>query len=197
MRMKTEFFLPMIPPTCTDWRSIPGFGDKYQVSNTGLVRNAVTGKVLTPIRKYDGYLVVNLSDRRKVKQIMVHRLVAETFIPNPERLEVVNHIDGNKGNPEVENLEWVTFSENSKHAYRIGLSHISEKCRKAASRIAAENGAKTTCKAVMQRDNSGQLIRKFPSVREAERITGVPRSGIIRACKSKMFSAGGFRWTKS
>lgn len=195
-RMVTEFFLPINPPTVLGWRPVPGFGDKYQVSNTGAVRNSVTGKVLTPIRKYDGYLVVNLSDRKRVRQVMIHRLVAEAFIPNPESLGVVNHIDGNKANPAVENLEWVTLSENSKHAYRIGLSHVSEKCRKAVSKIAAENGARTTSKAVHQHDLSGKLVRKFKSVREANRETGISRCGIVRACKSEAFSAGGFKWIR-
>ena len=190
-----QFFCPMIPPT-SEWKTIPGFGEKYQVTKTGRIRNSKTGRELSPYKKPDGYLAVNLSHQNKAKPTMVHRLVAEAYIPNPEGLPVVNHIDGDKGNPHVKNLEWVSFSENSLHAFRTGLSQISEKCKNAVSKIAAENGAKTTSKPVFQINANGKRIHRYKSVREAERTTGIPRGNIIRACKIQGYTAGGFKWEK-
>ncbi|MDY5990788.1 MAG: HNH endonuclease, partial [Oscillospiraceae bacterium] len=111
MNKPLSFFLPMIPPTVTvDWAVVSGFGDKYLIRRDGTVMNRKTGKILKHILKSDGYLAVHLSYENKAKMVMVHRLVAEAFLPNPKNLPVVNHIDGNKTNPNVENLEWVTFS---------------------------------------------------------------------------------------
>lgn len=195
--MRIEFFMPMKPPTAdTRWQAIPGFGNKYQVSDTGMVQNKNTGQILKPILKSDGYLAVNLSHRNKAKMVFVHRLVAEAFIPNPKNLPVVNHIDGNKANPCVANLEWVSFSENSHHAYRTGLSHVLDKCKAAVSKIAAENGRKTTSRPIFQLDSAGKVIQRFPSAREAARSTGISRANILRACKIEGYSAGGFKWKR-
>lgn len=189
---KIEFFLPMIPPT-VEWKKIPGFGDKYSVSNDGSIKNDCTGKILKNKVMHDGYLRVHLSNQNHAAYFMVHRLVAEAFIPNPDNLPVVNHIDGNKSNPSVNNLEWVTFSDNSKHAYRTGLAHISEKCKQAAGRVAAENGAKTTRKAVCKINADGEKTI-YRGVREAEKANGIPRQNIIRACKNNKYTAGGYKW---
>ena len=81
-----------------------------------------------------GYLVAHLSKDNKAKNILVHRLVAESFIPNPNKYPCVNHIDGNKQNNNINNLEWCTHSENDLHAYKIGL-------RKASSPWSGKTGA--------------------------------------------------------
>lgn len=88
----------------------------YEVSDTGKVRNFVTGKELTPYRTRCGYLTVGLWSLTagKSRNYRVHRLVAEAFIPNPSNLPEVNHIDGDKANNRVENLEWVTTRGNSR-----------------------------------------------------------------------------------
>ncbi len=70
----------------------------------------------------DGYLQISISNNGKAKSILVHRLIAETFIPNPQKKIEVNHKNGIKNDNRVENLEWVTHKENIKHAYAIGLS---------------------------------------------------------------------------
>ena len=101
------------------------FGHKYSVSETGKVYNQSTGKELKGRpQKRGGYLRVNLAG----KDYKVHRLVAETFIPNPENKEQVNHINGKTDDNRVENLEWVSPSENISHAYKNGLmTNIGEK----------------------------------------------------------------------
>lgn len=98
----------------------------YLVSNLGGIKNTAYNKerILKPSKNDQGYLVVDLFNdncNRRRKNHKVHRLVAELFIPNPENKLEVNHKDGNKQNNKVDNLEWATKSENTKHAYRIGL----------------------------------------------------------------------------
>lgn len=105
------------------WLDVVGYEGFYQVSNLGRVKSFYRGKV--HLLKYQldsqGYVIVTLSKGGKQKGCKVHVLVAQAFIPNPENKPFVNHIDGNKSNPHVSNLEWVTQSENMKHAFRIGL----------------------------------------------------------------------------
>ncbi len=89
-----------------------------EVSNRGYVIRPNGCKVIPTQRLDTGYYVVNIGQNR-IKRI--HRLVAETFLPNPENLQDVNHIDGNKQNNAVNNLEWISRGENIKHAYTSGL----------------------------------------------------------------------------
>ena len=95
--------------------------ENYAISNKGRIWSKKRDKFLTPS--------INSSDYKKVvlngKNLYVHRLVAQAFCPNPNNLEEVNHIDGNKWNNNYTNLEWVNKSENVKHAFKIGLRAIS------------------------------------------------------------------------
>ena len=98
-------------------------GDWYEVSNLGNIRNAKNHRIRKLNALQQGYYFVGVSlGNRNVKPcIKVHRAVAETFIPNPKNLPVINHIDGNKLNNNVENLEWCTYLDNTKHAVETGL----------------------------------------------------------------------------
>ncbi len=103
------------------WRSVSGF--PYDVSSCGKVRNTKTGRVLKPGLTGLGYPQVRLYTHGKQISMLVHRLVAAAFIgPRPAGL-VINHIDGDKQNNDVANLEYVTQSDNIKHAHRIGLTN--------------------------------------------------------------------------
>lgn len=99
-----------------EWKLIEGFDGVYSVSNYGEVRNNKTGKLMKPRKNETGYLRINLTKNGKPKCMRVHRLVAQAFIPNPENKPEVNHIDFNRENNCVSNLEWVTNQENTQYS---------------------------------------------------------------------------------
>lgn len=106
-----------------NWKSIERFNGRFDVSDTGMVRNAVRGNILKLNLLSDYLGVVVKPDGRGGKSyaIKVHREVARYFVPNPNGKKYVNHIDGNKTNNNAGNLEWVTSSENALHSYHTGL----------------------------------------------------------------------------
>lgn len=97
------------------WKSISGYEDMYEISSYGRVRRS--GRILKNRMDSNGYLSVMLCKSGKPRRYRVHRLVAEAFIQNPENKYCVNHKDGNRSNPNINNLEWLTINENHKHAY--------------------------------------------------------------------------------
>lgn len=102
---------------------VAGFEGRYRVNDAGDVISVLKQKILSPGVKPGGYAFVGLypGGKGKPSYRMVHRLVAEVFLPNPENKPEVNHIDGNKLNNSVENLEWVTRRENAIHGFDSGL----------------------------------------------------------------------------
>lgn len=97
------------------WKDIEGFEGRYQISSWGRVRNK-DGMILKPYTNNKGYVKISLQEGRRAIKKRIHRLVAQAFIPNPYNLPQVNHKDGNKQNNSYTNLEWVTNSENLRHA---------------------------------------------------------------------------------
>jgi hypothetical protein len=102
------------------WVTIKDF-DKYQISNLGRIKSSYYNKVLKPAKDPHGYLHVSLYKNGIGHTKNIHIIVARTFIPNPNNLPEINHIDGIKINCAATNLEWSTRSENEKHARKIGL----------------------------------------------------------------------------
>lgn len=110
------------------WKPIKNWEDKYEVSNYGNVRNKMNGKFVIGDVNNFGYYRVKLYSKGRSERFFRHRLVATHFIPNPNGCKFVNHIDGDKSNNSVFNLEWVTQSENEKHAFQLGLKRKTNKC---------------------------------------------------------------------
>ncbi len=116
------------------FKDIPGYEGLYQVSNLGRVRSldrtrkgaynkaiAIKGRILKSSVSNKGYELVGLCKNSVSKKKTVHRLVMLAFIPNPNNLPIINHIDGDKLNNNISNLEWCDYKHNSKEAARIGL----------------------------------------------------------------------------
>lgn len=165
------------------WKDIPNYKG-YQVSNLGNVKNVNTEKILKGGIKR-GYREVILIKDNKRKYKLVHRLVAETFIPNMNDYPQVNHIDGNKLNNNISNLEWCTRSENMKHAYKIGLEKP----------LYAINNPRA--KRVKQYDLNNKLIKEYHGIKEASRINNLNPRDISKCCQGKRKQVGGYIWTYS
>lgn len=115
------------------WKRIIGYEDSYEINNKGEIcsleryvnnkngKRLIKSKLLKPFLTNSGYIGYTLKNKNKSKSVHLHRLLAEYFIDNPNNLPEVNHIDGDKLNNKLSNLEWVNKSENSLHAYKLGL----------------------------------------------------------------------------
>ena len=156
---------------------IEGF-ENYEVSNLGKVRNIKSGRILKPHLNHNGYLKHHLYKHNKLKELFLHRIIAIAFIDNPEEKPQVNHIDENKLNNDLSNLEWCTVRENLIHGTRT-------------KRVAEKLSQK-----VIQLDLNDNVLNEFESMRQAERETGVSVGNISSCCNGKTKSAGGYKWRR-
>lgn len=146
----------------------------YSISSTGKLKNDTTGRLLKE-NLHNGYSHYTISINKKPKKLRTHRLVATAFIPNPENKPYVNHIDGNRQNNNIENLEWCTPSENTLHAVKIG----------------AITGNK---KAVIQYSMDGKKMMVYPSIAEAAKQLQLSANKIVLCCQRKRRSHGDYQW---
>ena len=156
---------------------IEGF-EKYEVSNLGKVRNIKSGRVLKTSLNNNGYLRLFLCENNKRKHLYLHRIIATAFIDNPDGNPCVNHIDENKLNNDLSNLEWCTERENAIHGTRT-------------KRVAEKLSQK-----VIQLDLNDNILNVFKSMRQAERETGIDATSISACCNGKRKSAGRFKWRR-
>ena len=168
------------------WKAIKGYEDLYEVSNTGIIRSIdrkvhyrdvreknISGSIKKPTLNVKGYLKVTLFKNGKGTTKEIQRIVAEAFIPNPNNKNQVNHIDGNKTNNNVSNLEWCTPKENSQHRLHV---------------------LKKGIVAVNQFDMNGKFIRSYASIKEAARENNIKPCSISNVINCKRNSAGGYYW---
>ena len=181
------------------WKDIEGYDGVYKISDNGNVFSEKSNKIIkTRINK--GYEVVKLHKNGNEKNFFVHRLVAITFIPNPENKREVNHIDENKLNNSVNNLEWVTPKENANFGTRNQrirewvLSHSVPKENMIGNKEIRRAYGKDPIKVEQIDKDTGEIIAIYPSISEAERKTGIKNSHICWCCKGKRKTAHGYKW---
>ena len=167
------------------WRTVPGTDGCIEVSDQGRVRSLLRGTpyILKTQPDKKGYRRLRVTINRQKLSFKLHRIVAEAFIPNPDRLPQVNHIDGDKDNNSVSNLEWVTNKQNARHAIENGLwvSVIEGANRMNASRRMPVIGMR------------GDELRRFESVGAAERF--VNSRHVSDVLKGKRAHAGGWSFS--
>lgn len=173
-------------------QSIPGHDD-YCVTSDGKVWSAKTGKFLKPHHNKCGYESVELWSNGSRKRMLIHRLVAQAFIPNPNAYPQINHIDENPQNNDVSNLEWCTAKYNMNYGEGAKNRHAHIDYTKPCYRYnAIRNGKKRAVPVQML--NNGKVIAQFESANEASRQTGISQSNILRVVKGIRKTAGGYVW---
>lgn len=174
-----------------EWKDIDGYESLYQISNKGRVKSLerqcrtknylrrVPEKIISYCHDTYGYPIVTLHKCGKKKTHTIHKLVAKAFIPNPNNYPSVNHIDENKDNNCVENLEWCTVKYNNAFGTR------NERIKRSQQRP------------ILQLDNSGNLIKEWKGMNELCKITGYDQSLISRVCNGKVRhkTAYGYKWS--
>lgn len=179
------------------WKKVPlqDFPD-YEISNYGKVRRG--SRLRKNLVQNSGYYSVDLFNHCKMKHFLVHRLVAMAFIPTDDLNLDVNHKDGNKKNNYVDNLEWVTRSQNLKHAYKLGLKgEPSERQRRAwrETGLNTKNLKPVEKKAVIGVSMDGKDIKKFDSIHAAFSFLNCTVCGAIsRCCHGRKKSYKGYKW---
>lgn len=171
----------------SEYRKLKSLKFLYEINDEGVLRNVKSKKIVHGSIEATGYRRVRIENKclGGVIRTSIHQLVAEAFIPNPENKPFVNHIDLNKLNNHVSNLEWVTHSENMKHAYAHGVN------REPLSKW-RESEKKVT---------NGEMI--FDSIADAARFLHAEKkcknfasgaASISAVCRGKVKKSGGYHW---
>lgn len=160
------------------WKDIKDYEGLYQVSNLGRVKRVTTGRVLKALKHKGGYSMVTIYKNNVMSTKTIHRLVAEAFIPNPENKPQINHIDENKTNNMVSNLEWVTSKENNNHGTRN---------KRASKAISKSNSIPIIATNIKTGDST-----EFCSGKDCARQLGLNSTGITNVLKGRRNHTGGY-----
>jgi len=158
------------------WKPIQEFNGEYEVSNIGRVRSmkryyGMVGRIMPQTIQRKGYYAVTFHMHNKAYCRKVHRLVIEAFKPNPDNLPCINHIDGNKLNNHIDNLEWCTYQHNMQHAVRTGLTHPHRWTDEERKQISERN--------------KGQVVSNKQRQQISEALKGRPRPDVSARQKGK------------
>lgn len=186
------------------WENIKDYEGLYQISNSGRVKSmkktvsnkgsyggtcTYHSKILKTYIDTTGYEIVVLSNSNKKTTKRIHRLLAETFIPKVDGKCFVNHIDGNKLNNSIENLEWCTHQENIQHAWDNKLISIGNRNKKGI------NNKKSIKVDQYTKDNL--FIKRWDCIRDVERELKIANQNISKCCKGIYKTCGGYIWKYS
>lgn len=177
------------------WKDIKGFEGYYQISNRGRLKSfnqLKEGRILSNKNQFGWYLTVNLVSANERVTTRIHRLVAQHFIPNPEGKRYVNHLNGDKQDNRVENLEWCTCRENIMHAIKMNPSQINGMIYR---------NQVTNPKTIIQKSLDGHVLNEFENSKIASDISGVCSRNILQVASKDEYKpgktrkqAGGFIW---
>ena len=158
------------------YKDIQGYEGKYQISNLGNVYSLITNKILKPGLTLDGYYQVNLYKNGVKKHLYIHRLVAQSFLDNPNNYPIINHKDENPMNNIYSNLEWCDKKYNNNYG----------KCK--------DKHAKTVSKPINQYDLQDNFIKQWNSMKEVSETLKLSRGNICLCCQGIRNKTGGYRW---
>ena len=172
----------------SEFRKIKSLKFLYEVNRFGVVRNVKSKKIVKGYIEKNGYVRIKFDNKclGGIVRTTIHRLVAEAFIPNPNNLPEVNHIDRNRANNCVENLEWCTHSENMKHSYNLGINQEP-----------LINHSKETRRKVTNGTNEFESISKAAEWLVEEKLSKNKKSaisGISAVVRNKIKTFGGYSW---
>lgn len=177
-----------------EWKDIDGYEGLYQVSNLGRIKSIphvvktwrgsfISKEIVRTLAKdRNGYLMIYLCKNGKKKYHSVHRIVAKAFVANPHNYSVVNHINEDKSDNRVENLEWCDAKYNINYGTCIERRAEKQKNNHGAMPVA-------------QIDLNGKVIARFPSISEVGRILGLNIRSISKCCKGGQKTAYGYKWS--
>ncbi|MBQ8207049.1 MAG: HNH endonuclease [Bacilli bacterium] len=175
------------------WKDIKGYEGLYKASNLGRIKSMPRHgthvreeHILKQNVNRKGYSIVGLTKNSKTSTITVHRLVANAFIPNPNNLPQVDHINDNKKDNSINNLQWITNEDNMKKAWLTGARSIEKTYKR----------GKENCRAkiVNQYDLKNNYIRTWYCIRDIEKELGFDNRNISACCRNKRPTAYGYKW---
>lgn len=183
------------------WKPVKNFENLYEISNLGRVKShhkygGLDNRIMKQkINRY-GYSCVKLSNRGHTRHVQVHRLVAETFLENPNDFPMINHKDENKLNNHVENLEWCNAQYNNTYGHRLEKAFpkawekwsYTERGRAHMSKVGKARGKR--CASF----KDGKMLKEFASAAEAARYYNIKKTHVVYCCEGKSKARSGMQW---
>lgn len=175
------------------WKDIPGYDGLYKISNLGNIQSIQFNhsNMTKPLKFYDksGYNRVTLYNKNGHRKVLIHRIVATVFIPNPSNKPIVNHKDGNKLNNCVDNLEWVTHKENVNHAINNNLRpKINCKCPRYTGKENPQS------KPLLQLTMDGKVVKEWENSVIASKELNYSFASIRRCARGERNTYKGYKW---